>query len=56
MDIDTQRIRALLDKRDGIDEELQQALGGIAKKPITCSLCNTQGHSARSCPTRVQSP
>lgn len=56
MDIDTTRIRALLDKRDAIDEELQQALGGTPKKPITCGHCRQEGHSARSCPTReVQS-
>jgi hypothetical protein len=54
MDIDTQRIRSLLDKRDAIDEELKAALAG-EKKSITCSACNQQGHTARSCPNKVQS-
>lgn len=51
MDIDTTRIRQLLDKRDEIDAELAAALAG-AKKQITCSKCKETGHTARSCPQR----
>lgn len=55
MDIDTTRIRALLDKRDEIDQELAGLFAGT-KKTVTCSLCNQQGHTARSCPNKLQSP
>ena len=51
MDIDTSRIRNLLDKRDEIDRELSEALG--QKKSVTCSHCSQQGHTARSCPQKV---
>ena len=53
MDIDTDRIRLLLCKRDELDREIAEAITG--KKPITCGHCNQQGHSARSCPSKVQS-
>jgi hypothetical protein len=53
MELDTQRIRALLDKRDAIDEELATAFtGNPPKKEITCSKCQGKGHTARSCPQR----
>jgi hypothetical protein len=50
MDIDTNRIRSLLDKRDDIDRELSEALG--QKKTITCFHCSRAGHTARSCPQK----
>lgn len=58
MDIDTIRVRALLDRRDEIDAELVAIFSGSpAKKPIRCGHCGKDGHSARSCPERhVQSP
>lgn len=49
MDIDTARIRALLDKRDEIDLEIVAALGNAPKKPIKCGTCQQEGHSARTC-------
>ena len=53
MDINTTRIRELLDKRDEIDTELAAIFAGQGvKKTITCSLCKTEGHTARSCPQR----
>lgn len=53
MDIDTFRIRELLDKRDAIDQELATLFAGNApKKQIKCGHCHEEGHSARSCPTR----
>lgn len=53
MDIDTARIRELLNKRDEIDAELAAVFAGNApKKAITCSLCKTEGHSARTCPQK----
>ena len=47
MDIDTQRIRALLDKRDALDAELANALTG--KKTIKCGNCGEEGHTVRTC-------
>ena len=50
MDIDTQRIRELLDKRDAIDAELASLISGQqTKKPIKCGSCGELNHSARSC-------
>ena len=54
MDIDTFRIRELLDKRDAIDQELAALFAGSAsKKPIVCGLCKEPGHTARTCPTKI---
>ena len=53
MDIDTARIRELLNKRDEIDQELANLFAGV-KKQVTCSICKESGHTARSCPTRGQ--
>lgn len=55
MQIDTTRIRELLNRRDEIDRELAAVFSGAApKKPITCSVCKQEGHTARSCPSRAQ--
>jgi hypothetical protein len=50
MDIDTNRVRELLDKRDEIDQEL----GSIFKERKTqrCSKCGEEGHTARTCPKK----
>lgn len=51
--MDTQRIRALLDKRDEIDRELAEIVTGNAqKKGVTCSHCGESGHTARTCPKK----
>jgi hypothetical protein len=55
MEIDTTRIRALLDKRDAIDTELSELFIG-AKKSINCGTCSQPGHTARTCPQREQKP
>lgn len=57
MGIDTSRIRDLLNKRDEIDAELAQIFTGqpTSKKTVTCSICSQAGHTARTCPTKVQS-
>lgn len=53
MDIDTARIRDLLNKRDEIDAELAAVfVGSSSKKPINCSRCSQPGHSARTCPQK----
>lgn len=54
MEIDTARIRDLLDKRDQIDAELAAAFVGT-KKPIKCGQCGEEGHTARTCAKRVLS-
>jgi hypothetical protein len=54
MDIDTNRARELLNKRDEIDAELAALFGGNSKKPIRCGHCQQEGHTARSCPNKVQ--
>lgn len=52
-DIDTKRLRELLDRRDEIDNELTAIIAGAAaKKPVTCSKCKIEGHTARTCPQR----
>jgi len=53
MELDTQRIRELLDRRDEIDQELAAVFAGATiKKTITCGNCHEQGHTARKCPSK----
>jgi hypothetical protein len=56
MDIDVKIAKAkeLIAKREEIDLELGQLLGGAVRerKLSRCSICNQEGHTARSCPTR----
>jgi len=53
MDIDTSHIRDLLNRRDEIDAELASLLSGTKeRKPQRCSLCQQEGHSARTCPQK----
>lgn len=50
MDIDTNRIRDLLNKREEIDQELASIfIGTKERKPQTCGKCGEAGHSARTC-------
>ena len=50
MDIDTARIRELLNKRDEIDTELAGIFAGQhMKKPVKCGACGEEGHTARTC-------
>lgn len=54
LDIDTHiaRVKDLIAKREEIDAELSTMLGVTPKvrKPQRCSICNDEGHSARTCP------
>jgi len=58
LEIDTQiaRIKDLIAKREDIDAELSAILGISLKvrKPQRCSICNEEGHSARTCPQQQQ--
>lgn len=55
--MDTQRMRALLDKRDEIDRELIELVtGNGTKKPVKCSACGQDGHTARTCANKVPPP
>jgi hypothetical protein len=50
--LDTQRLRQLLDQRDGIDADIASIVNGTAKKdrkPLTCSKCGGPDHTARTC-------
>lgn len=53
-DIDTQitRIKDLISKREAIDAELSVILGVTprVRKTQRCSICNEEGHTARTCP------
>lgn len=45
------RVKELLAAREKIDAELAGIFGGAVptKRTLTCSRCNEQGHTARSC-------
>jgi Zinc knuckle len=55
-DIDTQiaRVKELIAKREEIDAELSGILGVGPKvrRTLHCSICNEEGHSARTCPQK----
>ena len=58
MNIDTQiaRVKELIAKREEIDAELS-AIFGIepkVRKAPRCSICNGEGHSARTCTQRAE--
>lgn len=53
--MDVQRMRQLLDQRDEIDRELSAIVNGgqmttTTKRPVRCSSCGGEGHTARACP------
>jgi LysM repeat protein len=56
--IDTRisRVKDLIAKREGIDAELSTILGITPKvrKTQRCSICNEEGHTARTCPQPQQ--
>jgi len=57
MDLDTSKVRELLDRRDAIDDELSSIFnGGKERKPIVCGNCQESGHSARTCSKPKQPP
>jgi hypothetical protein len=49
--IDVPHTIELLKKRQEIDNELATIFAGLAmKKPVRCSTCGSEGHTARTCP------
>jgi len=53
MDIDTNRVRELLNKRDEIEAELAAIFTGTKeRKAQRCSKCGEEGHTARTCPKK----
>jgi hypothetical protein len=54
LDLDTHiaRVKDLIARREEIDAELAAILGVTpkARKSQRCSICNEEGHSARTCP------
>jgi hypothetical protein len=57
MDIDIDRAKALIAKREEIDAELVSLFNGkpLTRRPITCSHCQEEGHTARNCPNKTAS-
>ena len=55
MEIDTIKIRELLDKRDAIDKEIVEAILAQKpeRKPQACGMCGETGHSSRTCPKKT---
>lgn len=54
--MDTTRIRHLLDRREEIDREIIEIVTGQSKKVVRCSVCSTEGHTARNCPVKSIPP
>jgi hypothetical protein len=56
VDIDTKiaRVKELIAKREELDAELQELLGGSVKerRAPKCSTCGEPGHRASTCPSK----
>jgi hypothetical protein len=56
MDIDSKiaRVKELIAKREELDTELQELLGGSVKerRAAKCSACGEPGHRASTCPSK----
>jgi hypothetical protein len=52
LDIDIDRVKDLIAKREEVDLELAAIFGGkqTTRRPVKCSLCSSEGHTARTCP------
>jgi hypothetical protein len=51
------RIRDLIETKERIDAELEELLGGSLEKrrraPQKCGICDSEGHTARNCPSKL---
>jgi len=48
------RVKELIAKREELDSELNELLGGAARerRAQKCSICNEPGHRANTCPSK----
>ena len=54
LDAKITRVKELIAKREQLDAELSELLGGTARerRAARCSLCGEPGHRASTCPTK----
>ena len=56
MELDSKitRVKELIAKREELDAELGELLGGVVRERRIprCSTCNEPGHRARTCPSK----
>jgi hypothetical protein len=54
LEFDIERVKDLIAKREEIDSELVAIFGGkqTSRRTLKCSVCNTEGHTVRTCPTK----
>ena len=51
------RVKVLIAQRENIDAELATIFAGTVpprRKPSVCSVCQKEGHTARTCPDKPQ--
>ena len=57
MEIDAKiaRVKELITRREQLDAELSELLGGVVRERRTprCSTCGEPGHRASTCPSKV---
>lgn len=46
------RLKDLIEKREAIDAELATLIVGYERKKQKCSVCQQEGHTARTCPQK----
>lgn len=60
MDLDGKiaRVKDLIAKREELDTELNELLGGAGRERRIpkCSICNGSGHRASTCPAKTSEP
>jgi transposase-like protein len=49
MELDIERLKELIQKREEIDTEIIAISSGKIKKLVVCSNCKQEGHTARTC-------